>query len=282
MSGAGPPVCLPATVSVMGIKHALHHLTPHLPPLHHQRLFYQGQPLGDNDPTPTLIAHGPIHLTLRLVGLKGGGRRSRRDTDTDSNSDSDYDSHSRRKKSRKRSSKGELTQGLRAITFLADSVAGICRSIQQPPETVTPEASAPERIGTNRHGGHIRDPTEPPQGEPEPPQTRRRYCVNINTRQGEWQVLLHDPGYQPQPPSPPPTPWAEPLRFYRNPQSPEVPCAVPALQQSHRDMTRQPPPLQAALHMETTAAHPATYHSEAPPPPHRRHSTDHRHSTEQC
>ena len=64
VSGAGTPVCLPATRSVMGIKHALHHLTPHLPPPHHKRLFYQGQPLGDNDPTPTATAHGPIHLTL--------------------------------------------------------------------------------------------------------------------------------------------------------------------------------------------------------------------------
>ena len=143
VSGAGPPVCLPATGSAKGIKHALHHLTPHLPPPHHQRLFYQGQPLGDQDPTPT--ATGPIHRTLRLVGLKGGGRRSRRDTDSDSTSDSDSDSYSRRKKSRKRSSKEELNQALRAMTSLADSVAGICRSIQQPQQTVTPEASAPQR-----------------------------------------------------------------------------------------------------------------------------------------
>ena len=64
VSGAGPPVCLPATGLVMGIKHTLHHLTSHLPPPHHQRLFYQGQPLGDDDPTPTPTAHGPIHLTL--------------------------------------------------------------------------------------------------------------------------------------------------------------------------------------------------------------------------
>ena len=75
VSGAGPPVCLPAAGSVKGIKHALHHLTPHLPPPQHQRLFYQGQPLGDHDPTPTTTTTGPIHLTLRLVGLKGGGRR---------------------------------------------------------------------------------------------------------------------------------------------------------------------------------------------------------------
>ena len=140
------------------------------------------------------------------MGLKGGGRRSRRDTDTDSTSDSDSGSHSRRKKSRKRSSKGELTQALRAMTSLADSVARICRSIQQPPQTVTPEASAPQHISTERQGGQIRDPTEPPQGELKPPQTRRRYCVNIDTRQGERQVLLHDPGYQPQPPAPPSNP----------------------------------------------------------------------------
>ena len=261
MSGAGPPVCLPATGSVKGINHALHHLTPHLPPPHHQRLFYQGQPLGDHDPTPTATATGPINLTLRLVGLKGGGRRSRRDTHSDSTSDSDSDSYSRRKKSRKRSSKGELTQALRAMTSLADSVARICRSIQQPQQTVTPEASAPQR-STDRHDDQIRVQTEPPQGEPEPLQARRRYCVNIDTRQGERQVLLHEPGHQPQhPPLYPPTPVAEPLRFYRNPHNPEVPCAVPALQRGHRDMNRQPPPQQAATHMEHTAARPA-YHSE--------------------
>ena len=67
VSGARSPVCLPATGSVTGIKHALHHLTPHLPPPHDQWLFYQEQPLGDNDPTPTSTAHGPIHLALRLV-----------------------------------------------------------------------------------------------------------------------------------------------------------------------------------------------------------------------
>ena len=260
VSGAGPPVCLPATGSLMGIKHALHHLTPHLPPPHHQRLLYQGQPLGDNDTTPTSTAHGPIHMTLRLVGLKGGGRRSRRDTDTDSTSGGDSDSHSRRKKSRKRSSKGELTRARRAMMSLADLVAGICQSIQQPPQPVTAETSAP-RMSTNRHGSQHRDPTESQQCEPEPPQPRRRYCVNIDTRQGERQVLLHDPGYQPQPPAPPPTPLAEPLRFYRKPQSPEVPCAVLALQHGHRDMTRQPPPLKAAPHMEPTVAQPAPYYS---------------------
>ena len=35
VSGAGPPVCLPAAASVKGIKHALHRLTPHLPPPQH-------------------------------------------------------------------------------------------------------------------------------------------------------------------------------------------------------------------------------------------------------
>ena len=223
VSGAGPPVCLPATGSIKGIKRALHHLTPHLPPPQHQRLFYQGQPLGDHDPTPTTTTTGPIHLTLRLVGLKGGGRRSRRDTDSDSTSDSDSDSHSRRKKSRKRGSKGELTQALRAMTSLADSVAGICRSIQQPQQTVTPEAPTPQR-SADRHSDQARTQAEPSQGEAEP-QARRRYCVSIDTRQGERQVSLQEPGQQPQhPPLCPPTPVAEPLRFYRNPHSPEVPC----------------------------------------------------------
>ena len=216
VSGAGPPVCLPATGSVKGIKHALHHLTPHLPPPQHQRLFYQGQPRGDHDPTPTTTTTGPIHLTLRLVGLKEGGRRSRRDTDSDSTSDSDSDSHSRRKKSRKRSSKGELTQALRAVTSLADSVAGICRSIQQLQQTVTPEAPAPQR-SADRHSDQARNQAEPSQGEAEP-QARRRYCVSIDTRQGERQVSLQEPGQQPQhPPLCPPTPVAEPLRFH--PQS---------------------------------------------------------------
>ena len=260
VSGAGPPVCLPAAGSVMGIKHALHHLTPHLPPPQHQRLFYQGQPLGDHDPTPTTTTTGPIHLTLRLVGLKGGGRRSRRDTDSDSTSESDSDSYSRRKKSRKHSSKGELTQALRAMTSLADSVAGICRSIQQPQQTVTPEASAPQR-SADRHSDQARTQAEPSQGEAEP-QARRRYCVSINTRQGERQVSLHEPGQQPQhPPLCSPTPVAEPLRFYRNPHSPEVPCAVPALQHGHSDVNRQPLPQQAATRMEHTAAQPV-YHSE--------------------
>ena len=80
-------------------------------------------------PIPIPTAHGPIHLTLRLVGLKGGGRQSHRDTDTDSTSDSDSASHNRRKKSRERTSKGELTQALRAMTSLAECVAGICRFI---------------------------------------------------------------------------------------------------------------------------------------------------------
>ena len=260
VSGAGPPVCLPAAGSVKGIKHALHHLTPHLPPPQHQRLFYQGQPLGDHDPTPTMTTTGPIHLTLRPVGLKGGGRRSRRDTDSDSTSDSDSDSYSRRKKSRKRSSKGELTQALRAMTSLSDSVAGICRSIQQPQQAVTPEASAPQR-SADIHSDQARTQAEPPQGEAEP-QARRRYCVSIDTRQGERQVSLHEPGQQPQhPPLCPPTPVAEPLRFYRNPHSPEVPCAVPALQHGHRDVNRHPLPQQAATRMEHTVAQPV-YHSE--------------------
>ena len=259
VSGAGPPVCLAATVSVKGIKHALHHLTPHLPPPQHQRLFYQGQLLGDHDPTPTTTTTGPIHLTLRLVGLKGGGRRSRRDTDGDSTSDSDSDSHSRRKKSWKPSSKGELTQALRAMTSLADSVAGICRSIQ-PQQTVTPEAPAPQR-STDRHSDHARTQAEPSQDEAAP-QARRRYCVSIDTRQGERQVSLQEPGQQPQhSPLYPPTPVAEPLRFYRNPHSPDVPCAVPALQHGHGDVNRQPLPQQAATRMEHTAAQPV-YHSE--------------------
>ena len=259
VSGAGPPVCLPATGSVKGIKHALHHLTPHLPPPQHRRLFYQGQLLGDHDPTPTTTTTGPIHLTLRLVGLKGGGRRSRRDTDSDSTSDSDSDSHSRRKKSRKRSSKGELTQALRAMTSLADSVAGICRSIQ-PQQTVTPEAPAPQR-STDRYSDQARTEAEPSQDEAAP-QARRRYCVSIDTRQGERQVSLHEPGQQPQhSPLCPPTPVAEPLRFYRNPHSPEVPCAVPALQHGHGDVSRQPLPQQAATRMEHMAAQPV-YHSE--------------------
>ena len=259
VSGAGPPVCLPATGSVKGIKHALHHLTPQLPPPQHQRLFYQGQLLRDHDPTPTTTTTGPIHLTLRLVGLKGGGRRSRRDTDSDSTSDSDSDSHSRRKKSRKRSSKGELTQALRAMTSLADSVAGICRSIQ-PQQTVTPEAPAPQH-STDRHSDQARTQAEPSQDEAAP-QARRRYCVSIDTRQGERQVSLHEPGQQPQhSPLCPPTPMAEPLRFYRNPHSPEVPCAVPALQHGHGDVNRQPLPQQAATRMEHTAAQPV-YHSE--------------------
>ena len=59
VSGAGPPVCLPATGSVKGIKHALHHLTPHLPPPQHQRLFYQGQLLTDHWPTPTTTTTNP-------------------------------------------------------------------------------------------------------------------------------------------------------------------------------------------------------------------------------
>ena len=184
VSGAGTLVCLPAARSVKGIKHALHHLTPHLPPPQHQRLFYQGQPLGDHDPTPTTTTTGPIHLTLRLVGLKGGGRRSQRDTDSDSTSDStsdsdsdstsdnDSDSYSRRKKSRKRSSKGELTQALRAMTSLADSVAGICRSIQQPQQTVTHEALAPQH-SADRHNDQARTQAEPSQGEAAP-QARRR------------------------------------------------------------------------------------------------------------
>ena len=260
VSGAGPPVCLPAAGSVKGIKHALHHLRPHLPPPQHQRLFYQGQPLGDHEPTPTTTTTGPIHLTVRLVGLKGGGRRSRRDTDSDSTSDSDSDSYSRRKKSRKHSSKGELTQALRAMTSLADSVAAICRSIQQPQQTVTPEAPAPQR-SADRHSDQARTQAEPSQGEAEP-QARRRYCVSIDTRQGERQVSLQEPGQQPQhPPLCPPTPVAEPLRFYRNPHSPEVPCAVPALQHGHRDVNRQPLPQQAATRMEHTAAQPV-YHSE--------------------
>ena len=212
VSGAGPPVCLPATGSVKGIKHALHHLTPHLPPPQHQRLFYQGQLLGDHDPTPTTTTTGPIHLTLRLVGLKGGGRRSRRDTDSDSTSDNDSDSHSRRKKSRKRSSKGELIQALRAMTSLADSVAGICRSIQQPQQTVTPEAPAPQR-SADKHSDQARTQAEPSQEEAAP-QARRRYCVSIDTRQGERQVSLQEPGQQPQhSPLCPPTPVAVPLRF---------------------------------------------------------------------
>ena len=260
VSGAGPPVCLPAAGSVKGIKHALHHLTPHLPPPQHQRLFYQRQPLGDHDPTPTTTTTGPIHLTLRLVGLKGGGRRSRRDTYSDSTSDSDSDSYSRRKKSRKRSSKGEPTQALRAMTSIADSVTETCRSIQQPQQTVTPEASAPQR-GADRHSDQARTQAEPPQGEAEP-QARRRYCVSIDTRQGERQASLHEPGQQPQhPPLCPPTPVAEPLRFYRNPHSLEAPCAVPALQHGHRDVNRQPLPHQAATRMEHTAAQPM-YHSE--------------------
>ena len=260
VSSAGPPVCLPVTGSVKGIKHALQHLTPHLSPPQHQRLFYQGQPLGDHDPTPTATATGPIHLTLRLLGLKGGGKRSRRDTDSDNISDSDSDSYSRWKKSRKRSSKGELSQALRAMTSLADSVAGICRSIQQPQQTMTPEASAPHR-SADRHSDQARIQAEPSQGEAEP-QARRRYCVSVDTRQGERQVSLHEPDQRPQHPPPcPPTPVAEPLRFYRNPQSPEVPCAVPTLRHGHRDVNRQPLPQQAPTRMEHTAPQPV-YHSE--------------------
>ena len=215
---------------------------------------------GDPDPTPAATATGPIHLTLRLVFPKGGGRRSRRDTHRDSTNDSDSDSCSRPKKSRKRSSKGELTQALRAMTSLADSLAGICRAIEQPQQTVTAEASAPQR-SAGRHSDQTRIKAELSQGDAEP-QARSRYCVSIDTRQGEQQVLLHEPGHQPQHPPPyPPTPVAEPLRFYRNPHNPEVPCAVPALQHGHRDVNRQPPPQQAATHMEHTAAELA-YHSE--------------------
>ena len=229
VSGAGPPVCLPATGSFKGIKNALHYHTPHLPPPHHQRLFHQGQPLEDNDPTPT-TGHGPIHLTLRLVGLKGGGKRSRGDPDTDStsDSDSDSDSHIRRKKYRKRSSKGELTQALRAMTSLADFVARICRSIQHQPQTGAPEVTPQQRTNTDGHGDQPRDQTQLPQGESEHPQARMRYCVNLATRHGDRQVLVHDTGYQPQLPPPPPTPVVEPLRFYGNPHSPEIPCAIPA------------------------------------------------------
>ena len=50
---------------------------------------------------------------------------------------------------------------------------------------------------------------------------------SIDTRQGERQVSLHEPGQQPQHPPPcPPTPVAEPLRFYRNCYSPEVPSSI--------------------------------------------------------
>ena len=72
--GAGPLVCLPATGSVKGIKNALHHQNAHpIPPRHLQRLYHHGQPLTDDDSTPT-TGHGPIDLTLRLMGPKGGGR----------------------------------------------------------------------------------------------------------------------------------------------------------------------------------------------------------------
>ena len=43
VTSAGPPVCLPATGTVKGIKNALHHHTPHpLPPPHLQRLAVDG------------------------------------------------------------------------------------------------------------------------------------------------------------------------------------------------------------------------------------------------
>ena len=133
VTGAGPPICLPATRTIKGIKNALHHHTPHpLPPPHLPRLYHQGRPLSEDEPLHTLTTqHGFTHLTVRSKGegLKGGSCRTRaRDADYDSTSASNS-SHTHRDRGREKRAKGQLTQALRAMTSLADSVAGICRTL---------------------------------------------------------------------------------------------------------------------------------------------------------
>ena len=260
MSSTGPPVCLPATGSVKGIQYALHHHTPHpLPPPHLQRLYHQGQPLKDDYLTST-TGHGPIHLTLRLVGLKRGGRRSHRDKDTDSSSDSDSDSHTRRKMSRKHSSKGELTQALRAMTSLADSVAGICHTLHTQHQPGAPGGTPQQQPNTDAHGARPRDQPQLQPGEPERPQARRRYCVSLDTRHGDRRVLLHAPNHQPQPPPPPNQPqWLS--------HCGSTPRRSPPSNTATKTRCNNPPPPQAGPQVGPMTAQPAPYQSETPPRP---------------
>ena len=188
------------------------------------------------------------------------------------------------------------------MTSLADSVVGISRGLTQErvreiridsesqaqsamqghpqpdPEARTStmdsqRLSEPKiRSNTRTIHNHLA-PDSKPKSEPShagpTPNARRRYHVSLDTRFGDKRIELHNHTYQQQSST-----EDAPLRLYHNPSSPDIPCALPALQQYHPLPQNTLPQWQSQpMHTDHHPPHPAqpTHIYRAIPDPHGQH-----------